>query len=594
MWQGAYENPLVTGGSIVKSDNNYRPGWFITGSPTVIIGAALLFLSVFLAGIPQAIAQEERASEFVRKASPMELPPGAIEISKEEYRSLKASGNWMPLSPSRDRRAQVKAARQDRKDMATIQAYARKNGLRFTDLVPVDPQEDDLTTVPTEDGNFFHTVTLHGRVETQVVTMGQRWFLRTVASSIREFPRKGNQIKLYEALYQGLPERWRASLDLPDPERARGFSAARLLALNQSLAEPSVAAAIIQDLARVDPPPPPPGFLTDCYLETGAGAGWDRDQGCFELPDPGGIVANHNWVLKPFITCIKAQANRGTCTGFANVSAIEILVGKTHQARVNLSEQAYYNRARTKWDNPAKFGDGHTSEIGFREMEKEGFLLYFEDQWNYNPSSNRTAQETTQTYQHSCDGYSETCSDTVHQSQLACVTLLGTMLCGYFVPEKNPGNEGYRIGDSVAIWDKANPLLSLAWMQLHLAMGHPLVLGHPIITAWDMAASGNGFMPYPALDLCTGAELCPDASPGPIVLCECYKNRGGHGSNIVGYIFNSTLSTILPDASPGAGGGYFIVKNSWGSCGGDGGFIYVPFQSVLEHAADVTALLSVQ
>jgi hypothetical protein len=539
-----------------------------------------------VAGVPEALAQGR---------TPPPLPDGAIAITQDEQRAFMAAGNWSPTSATRDRRAEAKATRQDRKDLRTIRSFARKNGLRVTDLVPPDPPADDPNTVPTEDGNFLHRILLPDRTERQVITYGRRWFLRTVANNIRVFPKKENQLNLYQGLYEGLPERWKTQLSLPDPDQARAFSRKRLEALNRSLANPDVASAIIQDLQAVEPPPPPPGFLTDCDQEVGAGNGGDRDLACADTPGPGGIVANHTWTLKPFITCIKAQAGRGTCTGFANTSAIETLVWKTHGVRVNLSEQAYYNRARTKWDNPANFGDGHTSEIGFREMQKEGFLLFFEDQWNYNPSLSRTANKTTQTYQNSCVGYGETCSDTVHQSQQACVLKGDVWVCGYFVPEKNPGSEGYRIGSSAALWDKANRPLSLAWMQLLLAMGRPLVLGHPVLTAWDAAAAGDGFMPYPALDpTCFGVENCPDAPPGPIAVCSCYLSRGGHGTNIVGFITNATLQGILPAAPPGDGGGYFIVKNSWGNCAGDGGFIYVPFQSIIDHAGDVTVLYSVQ
>jgi hypothetical protein len=511
----------------------------------------------------------------------------------EEYRRLRAEGNWIPTSAERDRRTEAEEARQDGKDVLTIEAYARKNGLRLTELVPPDPPADDPTTIPTGDGNFLHRIVRHDRAQTEVVTYGRRWFLRTVAKNIRTFPRKDNQSMLYQGLYDGIPDRLKAQLALPHPADAMRLPARKLMELNRSIADPDVAAVILQYLLAVEPPPPPPGFLTDCELEVGAGSGGDRSLACAETPGPGGIVANHNFALKPFLTCVKAQGNRGTCTGFANVSAIETLVNRTHGARVNLSEQAYYNRARTQWDNPANFGDGHMSEIGFREMRKEAFPLYFEDQWNYNPSFNRTADKDTQTYQHSCDGYTETCSNTIHQSALGCVSFGRGLQCGYFVPEKNASGEGYRIGDSVALWDKANALASLWWMQLHLAMGRPLVLGHPVITAWDAASAGNGFMPYPALDLCTGIELCPDA-PGPIPVCECYKSRGGHGTNIVGFITNTALQDVLPTAPLGQGGGYFIVKNSWGNCTGDGGFIYVPFQSVIDHAADVTVLLEVE
>lgn len=558
---------------------------------------------VFIIGVSlveRAMGNEDGGFSEIVGQSVSDIPrDDVLIISKEEYRAFLAAGNWLSVSPKKERRREARARRQDKKDLKTIEAYARKNGLRVTDLVPPDPQPDDETTLPSLDGNFIHRILLRNRTEKEVITYGRRWFLRTVANNIRTFPTRDNQFRLYQGLYEGLPDRWRSQLALPHPDEVRGDSAARLLGLNKSIANPEIAPTVIQDIMAESPPPPiPPGFLTDCHQEMGAGNGGDRyPLTCTETPGSGGIVVNYDWNLKPYITCIKAQAGRGTCTGFANTSAIEMLVWKTHGVRVNLSEQGYYNRARTKWDNPSNFGDGHTSLIGFQKMQEEGFLLYFEDQWSYNPALSRKADEVNQSYSNSCVGYSETCSDTVHQSQFACVEMkigVPIKVCGYFVPEKNPNNEGYRIGDSAAVWDKADKPSSLTWMLYHLAMGRPLVMGHPVITAWDLAAGGDGFMPYPAPDLCTGVELCPDAPQGPIAICECYKNRGGHGTHIVGWIDNTTLQQKVPSAPPGDGGGYFIVKNSWSNCAGDGGFIYAPFQSIVDHAADVTVLYSVQ
>lgn len=554
---------------------------------------------IMLAVVGEAIGGQGSGSQGIEGRSLSDISAdNALIISKEKYRALVASGNWLSASPKDERKREARARRQDRKDLRTIKAYARKNGLRVTDLVPPDPQPDDETTIPSGDGNFIHRILLRDRTEEEVITYGRRWFLRTVANNIRTFPTKDNQFRLYQGLYEGLPDRWKTQLALPHPEEVRGDSAARLLELNKSIANPENAPTIIQDIMAASPPPPiPPGFLTDCNQEIGAGNGGDRRPNCTETPGPGGIVANYDWNLKPYITCVKEQAKRGTCTGFANTSAIEMLVWKTHGVRVNLSEQAYYNRARTKWDNPADFGDGHTSLIGFQEMQKEGFLLYFENQWNYNRSLSRTEDKVNQTYQNSCVGYNETCSDTVHQSQFACVATkvgLPSNVCGYFVPDKNPNSYGYRIGDSAAVWDKADKASSLVWMLYHLTMGRPLVLGAPIITAWDTAAAGDGFMPYPFPEICTGVELCPDAPPGPIAICECHKNKGGHGTHIVGWIDNTTLQELVPSAPPGDGGGYFIVKNSWSNCAGDGGFIYAPFKFVVDHAGDVTVLFSVQ
>jgi hypothetical protein len=230
-------------------------------------------------------------------------------------------------------------------------------------------------------------------------------------------------------------------------------------------------------------------------------------------------------------------------------------------------------------------------ELGLKGMADEAWLLYFENQWNYNPSSSRMTTCTQMNaqgnclmaeYSNSCVNYMETCSDTIHQSQLYCFDNEFWLFCGYLVPQKNPNNFGYRIGKPSQFWDPSDPNFSLFAMKLCLAAGYPVVFGHPVTTAWDCAEIVN-------------TKDCP--ATGRVDGYMTYKandtSRGGHGICAVGFIENSALADILPDAPPGEGGGYIIVKNSWGNCWGDGGFIYVPYQSILDYTGDATVLFSV-
>jgi hypothetical protein len=56
---------------------------------------------------------------------------------------------------------------------------------------------------------------------------------------------------------------------------------------------------------------------------------------------------------------------------------------------------------------------------------------------------------------------------------------------------------------------------------------------------------------------------------------EVAGSYGGHAVQIVGFLSNDELSTINKPSNVG-GGGYFIIKNSWGCNAGDGGYYYVP------------------
>ena len=65
--------------------------------------------------------------------------------------------------------------------------------------------------------------------------------------------------------------------------------------------------------------------------------------------------------------------------------------------------------------------------------------------------------------------------------------------------------------------------------------------------------------------------------------------KGGHCCVIVACIDNAELPAGYP---PGAGGGWFIVKNSWGTQSGDGGWYYVPYRYAELHSKSMDALLS--
>jgi hypothetical protein len=170
-------------------------------------------------------------------------------------------------------------------------------------------------------------------------------------------------------------------------------------------------------------------------------------------------------------------------------------------------------------------------------------------------------------YIDSCIDYGDTCSETTHQSEEVCIDEGFIRFCAFKVPNKNTDQEGYRITTFAQLWDATDVDTSLDRIKTALAMDKPVVIGFPVTTAFD-AAHVDGFVDYVPND----------------------TNRGGHGMHAVGYIDNGKLSEILPAAPAGEGGGYLIVKNSWGSCWGDGGYAYIPYQSIKDYTPDATLL----
>jgi hypothetical protein len=45
-------------------------------------------------------------------------------------------------------------------------------------------------------------------------------------------------------------------------------------------------------------------------------------------------------------------------------------------------------------------------------------------------------------------------------------------------------------------------------------------------------------------------------------------------------------------ATPGSGGGYFIIKNSWGAAYGDAGYLYMPVDYLKANATQVIVVSS--
>jgi hypothetical protein len=404
--------------------------------------------------------------------------------------------------------------------------------------------------------------------------------VHTIAEGIKRFPTRENQMGIYRSLYENLSADLRGYLGLADPDDVEAhpveYGLSKITEWNKAIIDhkDQVIGSVAFD----------PGSLDDyfnCRTDIGTGEESDRsgcDSDC--TFHPGGIIASYTWNHKGNISCVKDQGpTRGTCCAFAVISATEYWVSRTKNLRVNLSEQALYNRMTFNWVR-SDLVDGYYISDALDYAIQTNYLIPFENQWNYNPSKKRVPAKNANgdiiRLYYSCDNYNETCSNSVHQSEYVCNST-GTQ-CAISVPDINPDSLGYRLKSGHVIWDHNDPDASFVRALIYLALGDPVLIQVPVLAQFD-AAHETGYVTYQSGDH-------DDPAIG-----KKSTNRGNHIMHVVSYIDNKDLPPGAPD---GSGGGYFIVKNSWSNCWGDGGYVYLPYAFIKEYTQYGSVLTAIR
>jgi hypothetical protein len=360
-----------------------------------------------------------------------------------------------------------------------------------------------------------------------------------------------------------------------------------------------------------------PGTLVVVPLgETGEGTKSDQQEkaDCKPVPNPVGLIATNTWNLKPHITSIKNQRRRGTCTAFGTVAAVESAVSVKYQKKMNLSEQDLYKKQKFDW-NPNIFddyyGDGYAPLLSLSFQLLFGYKYPFERSWEYNPSTERIDDADHRKYTHSCDLYAGDCSNTNHQAQKRCFKILhkdlvevvkevcefveGIPIIGLFAgwvcdivtevievvsevevciyDTEIAGTSRIKVSSFQVIWDPIfNTEVSTA--KYLLSHNNPIVYCFIVPESFRTQNGPNG----------KGYIVFDKNEQRP-------KGAKGHCVSIVGYVDNENLP---PNIVKGSGGGYFIIKNSWGKCKGDMGFYYAPYDWVIKWGTSMIALTNVE
>jgi len=513
-------------------------------------------------------------------------PPSPIQIiSNSEFNQMVETGQLSVASPEVLLDQYLQRLLTDLKNQAVVDEFILQNPnlTDFAKIVAATPTDPSVYRLP--DGNYKMVITNRQGQSQVIETMGQGTKLASLANSIQTASDPVRQLALYQSLYSQYTALYNQLCTIPvgavdiSPPPVGCADLAMPSALTNPSALTGASLEVIQSAlqsigsqgANILKMAPPPVFgPVSCSEEVGASSApgvnsyngfgdQTRSYGGVEpcVPYVNGIVANYNFPSKSLLSCIKNQGQRGTCHIFAATSALEELIARDTGVYVNLSEQDFTEHEKLIW-NPDFLGDGGGSLRDLQNAATNGYHFAYENEWDYNPSLFQTEMLGVE-YLNSCENYpypsiEPGCSDSAPQAPEYCTYVpIGRALveeCG-FSPVVLPGSSPYMSNGAVNVWNPGHPVLSVGYIQLALAFNNAVILGFHETNAFQ--GSNEGYVPCCGFDLLTTV--------------------GDHFVHVVGYVDNSDLPMGAP---PGAGGGYFIIKNSWGACTGDAGYYYMP------------------
>jgi hypothetical protein len=519
-------------------------------------------------------------------------PAGPVQyVTRAQFDAMVQAGTLVPVTHRTLAESERERRKQQRSDRDVVEDYLRLHP-ELTTLKAIvnagrdgddDGDRDGGPGRSSADGLPLSFVNVNGQRQTEVL-LGKASQLGMLANSIRQLSLPAAQLQLYTTFYNQLPAALCQPSDngiagvggacagLPTPASLRD---APLGAIRQAV---GALAALTRQVVALLPPPAPGNEPVACRDDVGnnnspaAGQLWGDQTittGC-PAPSAAGIYANFSFPNQGLISCIKNQGDRGTCHIFAATSAMEELVARDTGTFVNLNEQDFQEHVKLDWENnsPDLFHDSGSSFGDLNAAAAHNYSFAYENQWDYNPS----LSEPVNTYVNTCVGYPATeagCSDTAPQAPEVCVAgpagFFQAQVCGFVAAPLPGARSPYRAASVSNVWNAANPQLTFDYMILGLALNNAVLLGFNVTQEFQGAP--GGYVPYDAADLSTSI--------------------GGHEVHVIGYVSNQDLAGVLPQAPPGAGGGYFIIKNSWGACLGDGGYYYLPVAYLLKEANEV-------
>lgn len=504
------------------------------------------------------------------------LPHDAIWVPADAYEKIRTQPGF--LEDNQITREEDLEALEEQEEMDERVIHYEENARGKTFMPPEPEMGNQLEW--RNDGTYGYSIPIDSKdgPAASILTMNWAWEKHAVANSIRNFDKRENHLSWYEKIYAQLTEEERKDYELIAPETLRKspspYSDRNILDLNRTLATnwKKIARAHFVD-------PTPQVTLPNCNAEVGGSSyqkyeqhGTDMYLGTCAFSSKG-LFANYGFPLQKYLSCTKDQRKRGSCASFGVAAGIELEAKKKYNSSIpNLSEQILYNKYKMDWA-PSNYSEGAWVVEMLDSMKSQQWKLPYEYQWPYNPSPSRVEHKSGEEvygYAHSCDKYKETCSDTVHQSQAYCTTVGDHNYCGYSTPEKNPTNTGYRVLGHNSLWNPNETDFSTGMILLSVIFDSPVIVSFGVTT--NFAHPISGFVKFASNE----------------------DNLGGHVGLIVGFLGNDQIKALNINAPDSGDEGYFILKNSWSGCWGDGGYAYLPVSYIKAYAYEAFVLSGVE
>ena len=404
--------------------------------------------------------------------------------------------------------------------------------------------------------NSLFTLTRNDEIKTKSL-IGMADMIEEIGTSILQFQNKNSLVKIYTDSYLSISSVHRKFL--PTPKSLSKLNSIQIKELMNKRLYPLLE-RINEGLISQNDRNENNWDNTSCDLAIGAkhlnsNTTDNADRCDYDELDDIGLIKNKSFALKNHLPCIKDQSNRGTCSAFAIIGALETKLKKNKKKEYNFSEQMtyFYNEIYANFSGRYEYGLNTMKAI--KKLKNKKVKLPLEKYWVYNPSRYMgNYNSSTKKYPKSCNNYTGgKCTNRAFQA-----TEQKTGLFNYEYTIPGTAKPYIQISSRNSFMNLLNKKGSLEQAITYLSNGEPIIISFGVRKNFSNAGGGDNYVRYAKRD-----------------------NRGGHAAVLVGFIKNKDLPK---DAEKASEKGYFILKNSWGKDWADCGYVYVDFKYMRKYA----------